>query len=142
MVLKAYVCTTLSTALCMDVVFPLLSIVGLPTTAKQKAKRVSDKIDEGIKLERERKEAMKKNMKVLLLGQSKSGKSTLRKSWFFSFVQSHFLSMLSLGCLNQSDRPLSPLRAKGLGSRTNSLAPSCPAQPHPLYTSYPRCPSS
>jgi hypothetical protein len=54
------------------------------------ARRVSDEIDEGLKRD---KAALKKEreliVKVLLLGQSESGKSTTLKSWFLPRVFRH-----------------------------------------------------
>lgn len=49
------------------------------------AKRVSDEIDQSLRDERAALRKKKKPVKVLLLGQSESGKSTTLKSVFISF---------------------------------------------------------
>ncbi|EED85956.1 candidate G-protein alpha subunit [Postia placenta Mad-698-R] len=45
------------------------------------AKRISDSIDEELKLDRERYKKSKQDVKLLLLGQAESGKSTLQKQF-------------------------------------------------------------
>jgi guanine nucleotide-binding protein subunit alpha len=50
--------------------------------AEKEAKRLSDEIDEELKKERKRERGKEKPVRVLLLGQSESGKSTTLKSQF------------------------------------------------------------
>jgi len=55
----------------------------LRETQEAEAQRVSDRIDEEIKAERAAMKKQRGIVKVLLLGQSESGKSTTLKSEFF-----------------------------------------------------------
>ena len=52
--------------------------------SEQEAQKVSDAIDEQIKLDRQAFKKQKQAIKVLLLGQSESGKSTTLKREFLS----------------------------------------------------------
>ena len=55
-------------------------------THKAEEKRVSDEIDEGLRKEKAKMKKEREGLvKVLLLGQSESGKSTTLKSMLFSF---------------------------------------------------------
>ncbi|KAJ7067128.1 guanine nucleotide-binding protein [Mycena amicta] len=122
--------------------------------AEAEAKRVSDRIDEELRLERERLRRSRGDVKLLLLGQAESGKSTLQKqfqlmykpnsleqersSWrtviYFNVVHSlkHILSTLETWDDTFDEDPRAPQPSRYYDQ--NSELP-------PLPTGMPRAPS-
>jgi hypothetical protein len=91
------------------------------------AQRVSDQIDDKIKAEKAALKKQQKGMvKVLLLGQSESGKSTTLKSEFS-------IGTLQFSILTHFLRLPHEVRTGSMEARTCLLARRHPAEPYPFH---------
>ncbi|KAK6997395.1 guanine nucleotide-binding protein alpha-4 subunit [Favolaschia claudopus] len=119
--------------------------------AEAEAKRVSEQIDEELRQERERMKRSRGDVKLLLLGQAESGKSTLQKqfqlmykpssieqeraSWrtviYFNVVHSlkHILTTLEAWDDSFEDDPRAPPQPTGYYDQSGSPIPPVPKIP-------------
>lgn len=104
------------------------------------AKKVSDDIDEQIRLDRAEQRRQKDSVKVLLLGQSESGKSTTLKRAFYRLFSSIFAFTKTHH--HHHSAPICRVPAftciQGILGRTQLMAGSHLSQSHPLCPSHSR----
>ncbi|KAL5525745.1 hypothetical protein ACEPAG_7082 [Sanghuangporus baumii] len=95
--------------------------------AEREAKEISDRIDEELRLEREAKKRANTQVKLLLLGQAESGKSTLQKQFQLFYApasldeeRASWRAVVYFNVVRNVKRILQALEALNLGSPQNA----------------------